>query len=126
MATSAAVIYKGFSSRNWSKNKTFTLTNIDLVKQDLMNHIYTAKGERPMMPDFGTRIPMMAFEPNDTITQNIIREDLTTVFNYDPRVKVISLNIMSIPSNNMIIALADLLYVQFGVQQILNIEVPTS
>jgi phage baseplate assembly protein W len=118
-------IYKGFSTANWKVSKSFTLTNIDLVKQDLLNHIWTIKGERVMMPNFGTRIPTMAFEPNDEATVAIIEQDLTEVFNYDPRVKLLSLDVASLPNNNAIIAIANLLYVEFQVTDVLNIEVPT-
>lgn len=118
-------IYKGFSTAHWKTTKSFTLTNIDLVKQDLLNHIYTIKGERLFMPNFGTRIPLMAFEPNDDATISIIKEDLTEVFNYDPRVKLLSLNVASLPNNNAIIAIANLLYIEFQVTDILNLEVAT-
>ena len=122
MATS---LYNGFSSAQWPTARTFGVKDIELVKRDLMNHIYTTKGERVMMPNFGTRIPMMAFEPNDEVTRKIIETDLTEVFNYDPRVRLINLNVLTLPSNNAIIALADLLYVEFNVQDVLNIEVKT-
>lgn len=121
----AKALYKGFSSFDWGTRRTFGLTNIELVKRDLLNHIYTVKGERVMMPNFGTRIPMLAFEPNDVNTRAIIETDLKEVFNYDPRVKLIALNVMTLPDNNAIIALADLLYVEFNVQDTLHIEVQT-
>lgn len=122
MATS---LYNGFSTANWTANRSFGLKDIELVKQDLLNHIYTIKGERLMMPNFGTRIPMMVFEPNDESTRQIIETDLMSVFNYDPRVQVINLQVLSLPLNNAIIALADLLYVEFNVRDVLNIEVKT-
>jgi phage baseplate assembly protein W len=122
MATS---LYNGFSTANWMANRTFGLKDIELVKQDLLNHIYTIKGQRLMMPNYGTRIPMMVFEPNDDNTRQIIETDLTEVFNYDPRVSVISLQVLSLPNNNAILAMADLLYVEFNVRDVLNIEVPT-
>lgn len=78
-----------------------------------------------MMPDFGTRIPILTFEPNDTYTKSVIEEDLRAVFAYDPRVKLLSLNVMSLPDNNAILAMADLLYVEFNVTDVLNIEVAT-
>lgn len=118
-------IYKGFSTANWRKSRSLDINNIDLVKQDLLNHIYTERGERVMMPSFGTRIPAIVFEPNDENTRLIVEEDLTEVFNYDPRVKLISLNVMSLPDNNAIVAIADLLYVEFNVRDNLRIEVPT-
>lgn len=119
------VIYKGFSTANWIKNKTFALNDIELVKRDLLNHIYTVKGERVMMPNFGTRIPVITFEPNDERTRQIVEDDLRSVFEYDPRVKLLSLNVMSMPDNNAILALADLLYIEFNVTDVLRIEVAT-
>lgn len=118
-------IYKGFSTQDWRKRRTFSLSNVDLVKRDLLNHIYTIKGERVMMPNFGTRIPLLAFEPNDEHTRKIVEEDLNFVFKYDPRVKVLGLNVLSLPDNNAIIAVADLLYVEFDVRDELRIEVAT-
>lgn len=78
-----------------------------------------------MMPNFGTRIPVLTFEPNDNYTKSVIEEDLREVFEYDPRVKLISLNVISLPDNNAILAMADLLYVEFNVTDVLNIEVAT-
>lgn len=118
-----ATFYRGFSSRGWKKTRTFSLTDIELVKQDLLNHIFTIKGERVMMPNFGTRIPILAFEPNDEQTLAVVEADLREVFNYDPRVKIINLSVVSLPDNNTILALADLLYVEFNVRDVLRIEV---
>lgn len=122
---SSKVFYKGFSTADWGERRTFSLTGIDLVKQDLMNHIYTMKGERVMMPNFGTRIPALTFEPCDETTRAIVEQDLTTVFNYDPRVKVLNLSVLALPSNNAIVAIADLLFVEFNVRDELKIEVAT-
>ena len=119
------VFYKGFSTADWGRRRTFSLTGIELVKQDLLNHIYTMKGERIMMPNFGTRIPALAFEPCDDRTRTIVEQDLNYVFNYDPRVKVLGLSVLALPSNNAIVAIADLLFVEFNVQDELRIEVAT-
>jgi len=47
--------YKGFSSVNASNfgNKLF---DFDLIKQDILNHFNTKKGERLMNPNFGSII----------------------------------------------------------------------
>lgn len=119
----AASIYRGFSTANWSTRKTTRLTDIELVKRDLLTHIYTERGSRVMMPGFGTRIPMLAFEPNDEQTRAIIEDDLTQVFKYDPRVKLLSLKVLNLPDNNAIVAMADLLYIEFNVTDVLRIEV---
>jgi phage baseplate assembly protein W len=119
----ATAIYKGFSTSNWKTSKSFVLTDIALVNQDLLNQIWTIKGERVMMPEYGTRIPVLTFEPNDNVTVGIIETDLTAVFNSDPRVKLLSLNISQLPNNNAIIAIANLLYVELQVTGYLNIEI---
>lgn len=122
MATS---VYRGFSSKNWLKTRSFKLQGVDLVKQDLLNHIYTVRGERVMMPAFGTRIPIMAFEPQDDKTRSVIDVDLQEVFYYDPRVDLISLQIDSVPNENKMIAAALLFFKEFDVTDELRIEVPT-
>jgi uncharacterized protein len=121
-----ADVYRGFSTANWLDRRTFTVRNIELVKEDLLRHIYTAKGERVMMPNFGTRIPLLAFEPNDETTRATIEEDLRAVFEYDPRVQLLELNVTSLPDNNAILVTADLFYVEFQVRDVLRIEVPTA
>ena len=52
--STAAFTYKGFSSQETKSN--FKLYDIDLVKQDIINHFYIRKGEKLMNPDFGTVI----------------------------------------------------------------------
>ncbi len=121
----ALATYRGFSTNGWLQSQQTRLNNIELVKRDLLNHIWTTKGERVMMPSFGTRIPLLTFEPNDDRTRRIVEEDLTDVFNYDPRVTLMGLQVLAFPDNNAIIAMADLLYVEFEVREVLNIEVPT-
>lgn len=116
--------YRGFSFAGWKKRKSFRLNDIELVKRDLLNHIYTIKGEHRMMPNFGTRIPLLAFEQANAETLSIVDTDLREVFNYDPRVKLINLSVLNLPDNNAIIGLADLLYVEFNVRDVLRIEVP--
>jgi len=121
---SQKIFYKGFSSRNASKpGGSYTLTNKDLVNEDLLNHIFTEYFERPHMPSFGTRIPSLVFEPNDAQVRGIIEEDLRKVFNYDPRVKLMNLDVMSLPDNNAIVAVATLLYIELKVTGDLKIEV---
>ena len=122
----ARALYRGFSTTGHLKNPAngFLLTNKELINQDLLNHIYTLPGERVMLPDFGTRISQLAFEPLDDQTLNIVEVDLRKVFNYDPRVNLISLAVQALPDNNAIIAWADLQYIELGVTETLKLEFP--
>jgi phage baseplate assembly protein W len=117
-------LYRGFSSASYLTNRAagFMVTNQECVKQDLLNHLYTIPGERVHQPDFGTRIPLLAFEPLDQTTLEIVRTDLRKVIDYDPRVRLIDMTVQAAPDNNMIIAFVDLLYVELNVTETLKLD----
>lgn len=124
MTTNFRKFYTGFSTQRYEDTGgEFAVYDIECVKEDLLNHIFTEKGERVMMPDFGTRIPMLVFEPNDSETANIMREDLETVFNYDPRVQLDALDIYPDPDTHRMVAVAKLFFLEFNVTSDLRIEV---
>lgn len=116
-------IYKGFSSLNFELNKTFKIFDIDVVKIDILNHIFTKKGDRVMMPNFGTSIPDLVFEPIDDITLEKIREELNFVFNYDPRVELINLIITPLYDENSIEINALLKYIELDKVDNLNFNI---
>jgi len=116
--------YIGFTTFNGKKN--FRLTDKELINRDLLNHIYTLKGERIMMPGFGTRIPLMAFEPLDEVTCSAIEEDLRAVVDYDVRVELMGIAVLPMPNNNAIVALLDLKYIELGVVDTLRLEFPST
>jgi len=86
-------LYKGYSSFEFERIKQFELTDVELVKMDLLNHIFTRRGTRVMMPTFGTVIPDLVFEPLDEQTTEILEDELRTVFDFDPRVETVSLDL---------------------------------
>lgn len=119
-------IYKGFSTQKWlsSNGQTLLTTNLEAVKNELLNHIFTAPGDRLSLPNWGTRIPSMAFEPNDEITRQIIYDDIKMCIDYDPRLRLIDMYLVSLPDNNAITVWVDVLYIEFNVEGTLNIDVP--
>ena len=124
MATRA--LYRGFSTANHRKDpsKGFLTVNLETVKRDLLNHIYTLPGERVMLPSFGTRITEMAFEPLDQNTLKIIEDDLRKVVDYDPRVQLIDLAVNALPDNNAVVAFLDLRYLELNITETLKLEFP--
>lgn len=78
--------YKGFSTAG--KNKRFRLTDFDLVKQDLVNHLMIRKGEKLMSPNFGTVIWNLLFEPLTDDVRRVIVDDLQKIVAVDPRLAV--------------------------------------
>jgi phage baseplate assembly protein W len=83
-------LYRGFSTFEFEATKSFKLNDIELVKLDLLNHIFTRKGSRVMMPTFGTIIPDLIFEPLDEFTTETLEEELRKVIEFDPRVRLLS------------------------------------
>lgn len=81
-----ALTYRGFSTIG--QTKKFRLTDLDLVKRDLLNHFQIRKGEKLMNPDFGSVIWNTLFEPLDEQTKKVILDDVKTVVSYDPRLAV--------------------------------------
>jgi phage baseplate assembly protein W len=49
------------------------------IKADLMHLILTRRGQRLYNPDFGTDLLRFIFEPNDGLTLNGIKEEITSV-----------------------------------------------
>jgi phage baseplate assembly protein W len=87
----AANLYKGFSTYN--RNRKFRVTDFELAKQDLVNHLNIRKGEKLMNPNFGTIVWDMLFEPLTVEVKSIIQKDLVEVVSYDPRLSIDNITI---------------------------------
>jgi phage baseplate assembly protein W len=77
--------YKGFSSVNTTKSGS-RLYDFELIKQDIINHFNTKRGERVMNPNFGSIIWDLLMEPLTDDVRNALSKDITTICNSDPRV----------------------------------------
>lgn len=77
--------YKGFSSVS-SEANSFSLYDFALIKQDILNHFNIRQGEKLENPEFGTIIWDVLFEPLTDDLKNLIRRNVETIVNYDPRV----------------------------------------
>jgi phage baseplate assembly protein W len=77
-------VFKGFSTvdREWG---TFKSYDIELAKRDLLNEIYTRKGERLMSPEFGYIVWDLLFDPLTSEVVNLIRTDTQRIIDRDPR-----------------------------------------
>ena len=78
--------YKGFSTID--QYKKFRLTDLELIKRDLLNHFSIRKGEKLMNPEFGSIIWNILFEPLTADVKALIVEDIQRVVRYDPRVRI--------------------------------------
>ena len=77
--------YKGFSTIS-PDTENFHLFDLDLIKQDIINHFHVRQGERLMNPQFGTIIWDVLFEPLTDQVKNLITQNVNNIMNSDPRV----------------------------------------
>jgi len=108
-------LYRGFSTYEFERKKTFSLSDIELVKMDLLNHIFTRKGSRVMMPNFGTSINDLLFEPLDEFTTDSLEEELRAVIAFDPRVQLLSFDMNVNPDQSSVVVNIRLFYVELEI-----------
>jgi phage baseplate assembly protein W len=116
-------LYKGYSSFEFESTGSFKINDVELIKLDLLNHIFTRRGERVMMPRFGTIIPDLVFEPLDEETVEQIDSEMRLVFDYDPRVELLELNVVPNYDNNAVTAGARIYCVELDTTENMNLNI---
>jgi phage baseplate assembly protein W len=111
--------YKGFSTVNPS-TENFSLFDLELIKQDLLNHFHTRQGERLMNPNFGTIIWDMLFEPLTEDLKQAIAKNVEMIINYDPRIKADQITITSYESGIQIECV--LTYLPYNISQSMQLK----
>ncbi len=120
-----AALYKGFSFKNWQRTKSFVLTDVELVKQDLINHIHTRKIERVGHREFGTIIHDLLFEPFDNNTVVLITDQVRSVINFDPRVVILQEEDFFVQTdleNGSLIIAVRLFFIELDVSNVLHLN----
>jgi len=78
--------YRGFSTIS-ADSESYTLYDLALIKQDILNHFHVRQGERLQNPEFGTIIWDLLFEPLTEELKSAIIKNVEDIINYDPRVR---------------------------------------
>jgi len=84
--------YRGFSTVN-PDGIGYQLYDIQIIKQDIINHFHIRQGELLSNPNFGTIIWDILYEPLTERLKEVIAENVSAIINYDPRVSVVSVSI---------------------------------
>ena len=92
MINTCMAMFKGFSTIDKAR-APYTLIDKELVKRDLLNHFHTRKGERLMRPQFGSIIWDLLMNPEDDLTEDLVKEDIERIIDTDPRVDLIDTSI---------------------------------
>lgn len=86
-------IYRGVSTVN-QNSKNFALYDVELVKQDLINHFNIRKGEKIYDSNFGSVMYDAIHEP---LTENVRREildNIKEIIDNDPRVNAVNIDVV--------------------------------
>jgi len=85
-------IYRGMSTI--SGNRNHKLYDIELIKQDIVNHFHIKKGEKIYQPEVGTIIWSLLFEPFTESVRGQIVNDINNIIEKDPRVRVDAMEVV--------------------------------
>ena len=85
-------VFKGYSTvgKEWGN---FKIYDIELAKRDLLNEIYTRRGERLMSPEYGCVVWDVLFDPLTYKLIDYIREDILRIVSRDPRLELNTLDV---------------------------------
>ncbi len=114
-----ATLFRGFSTVDRVK-APFSLNDVELVKRDLLNEFNTRKGERLMRPNYGSLVWDLLMNPEDTFTNDEIKEDIQRIIDKEQRVELVNIDIFT--SNHSIRAEVELEYVILKSKDVLYLE----
>ena len=84
--------FKGFSTVE-KTHGSFKSYDLDLVKRDVLNELYTRKGERLMSPQFGSIVWDLLFDPMLDEVVELIRDDCLRIIRKEPRLELLKVDV---------------------------------
>lgn len=111
--------YKGFSTVA-PESTSYALYDLQLIKQDLLNHFHIRLGERLEQPEFGTIIWDVLFEPLTDELRSLISKNVETIINYDPRIRADQIIVSTYESGIQIECV--LVYYPYNIQEALQLR----
>lgn len=74
--------------------------NVELIESGITQILLTVPGERRMLPEFGSRVKTLLFEPHDeTLYAEIGTEVVVAVERWEPRVILVDVHIQGVEDN---------------------------
>lgn len=110
--------YRGISTV--ANPRGFNLYDLEIIKQDVVNHFHIRKGEKLENPMFGTIIWDVLFEPFTEDLKELIIQDITEVINYDPRISVDTVTVDAYESGLQVDC--TLTYIPYSISETMRIK----
>jgi phage baseplate assembly protein W len=116
---SQGIAYRGFSTADITRD-SFNLYDLELIKQDIINHFHIRQGEKLSDPNFGTIIWDVLFEQLTPEIEEAIINNVTEIINYDPRVTAQQVFVSTYESGIQIEATIE--YLPYNIQETLEFK----
>ena len=79
-----------------SQGYFYSQSEIDQIKSDMLVLLLTNPGERVMLPDYGTPLKKLMFEPNDQMVKNQARSMIIqSLTKWEPRVTIQQVEVLT-------------------------------
>jgi phage baseplate assembly protein W len=111
-----------FNARTTSDGDVFKKTDAASVKQALKSLLLTNAFEKPYKPNYGGNLSGLLFEPADESTgEELTSRIKNAITQYEPRVKILNLKIVSQPNLNRIKVLLEFRVIATGIVDVLQL-----
>lgn len=111
--------YRGISTVD-PEATSWSLYDIALIKQDIINHFHIRQGEKLSNPEFGTIIWDVLYEPLTDNLRDIIVRNVSRIINYDPRVSADNILVDSYENGIQITAV--LTYLTYNISETMRLS----
>lgn len=96
-----------------------------LVRQSIYQILGTRIGERIMLPDFGSRLPELLFEPIDEVTISLARVyTIEAIEKWEPRVSLNEVSVTINPDSGWVEVYADYVITNRGIVDSVAVAFP--
>lgn len=93
---SDTIIYRGIALPTTTRRFPHIKEELDLIRDSVIAILMTKKGQRFFVPDFGSDLWRIIFEPNDAVTRSLAKQYIISALRvWEPRVIVKRLEIVS-------------------------------
>lgn len=118
-----AIVYTG-TTFDTTLAVGFRRTNADLIKIDLINHLFTRRGERVMMPNYGTALQDLLFESLDDLLKTRVANEIQTVLDADPRIELLNMSVSADEQYNKLTVDILVRFIELDVIDNINLDLP--
>lgn len=102
----ATILGIAFPFQKGTQSDPLQSVNNQSIKEDLVQLIMTAKGERVMRPDLGSNAYSFVFESQGGALDTLIRTDIArTIATYEKRVRLLNIDIQRPEENHALITI---------------------